>query len=180
MSPPLRSPPGPVLGLQPAPHLPRDRARTRACIWLPRIHAVPREHPWGPQHRHKAQTSGHLPPGEPGAESRSTRQALAPVLPTSRGPAVWVEGRRGSFVQMAKWYQTHVVSKLGHRRGTGTAELSPNRTVAHLVPWPLGTPGRVGVGRTQGCSGARRGLVWRAGTRITAASTGSTGGQPPT
>lgn len=36
--------------------------------------------------------------------------------------------------------------KLGHRRETGTAELSPNRTVAHLVPGPLGTPGRGGGG----------------------------------
>lgn len=36
--------------------------------------------------------------------------------------------------------------KLGHRRETGTAELSPNRTVAHLVPGPSGTPGREGGG----------------------------------
>lgn len=36
--------------------------------------------------------------------------------------------------------------KLGHRRETGTAELSPNRTVAHLVPGPSGTPGRDGGG----------------------------------
>lgn len=41
--------------------------------------------------------------------------------------------------------------KLGHRRETGTAELSPNRTVAHLVPGPSGTPGRGGGGEAGGC-----------------------------
>lgn len=47
----------------------------------------------------------------------------------------------------------------------GTAELSPNRTVAHLVPRPSGTPGR-GVGGIHSSQGSKGNLKFggRAGT----------------
>lgn len=58
--------------------------------------------------------------------------------------------------------------KLGHRIETGTAELSPNRTVAHLVPGPLGTPGRGGggAGRWPLPRIERKSKVWRVGREV--------------
>lgn len=59
--------------------------------------------------------------------------------------------------------------KLGHSRETGTAELSPNRTVAHLVPGPSGTPGRGGggVGRWPLPRMERQSKAWRVGRKST-------------
>lgn len=58
--------------------------------------------------------------------------------------------------------------KLGHSRETGTAELSPNRTVAHLVPGPSGTPGRGGggVGRWPLPRMERQSKAWRVGREV--------------
>lgn len=93
-------------------------------------------------------------PGNPGAESRSTWQGQAPGAHDARGPTVWVAWEEGELCANGQLV-TKPTSflKLGHRRETGTAELSPNRTVAHLVPGPSGTPGRWGWGEQEAAPG---------------------------
>lgn len=46
--------------------------------------------------------------------------------------AEWVEGELPASGQLVT--KPTLLLKLGHRIEMGTAELSPNRTVAHLVP----------------------------------------------
>lgn len=116
---------------------------------------APRVHFWGPHHPAQAQiplgnreSSCQLPAQRTqGQKPRATDKGSTESCSAhaAHRPKVWVElGGLSANDQLVTKPTSFL--KLGHRRETGTAELSPNRTVAHLVPRPLGTPGRGGGG----------------------------------
>lgn len=135
------------------------------CVWLPQnISYVPstslgfpaaitrpRYHRWTSE-----SPAANSLPREPRGRAQEPLPvtALSPILPVM--PTAlrygW-SGRRGELSANGQLVTKPTpFLKLGHRRETGTAVLSPNRTMSHLVPGPSGTPGGVGVGRAGGCS----------------------------
>lgn len=151
-------------------HLLCGRAMIRAWVWLPQgagcsqsaslespaPSARPRHH----QQVIKSPAASPLP-REPSGRSQEQLPVavLSPVLPTL--PTDLRYGRNGGGLSANGQLVTKPTSflKLGHRIETGTAELSPNRTVAHLVPGPLGTPGGVGAGQAGGRSRGSKGSL---------------------
>lgn len=137
-------------------------------------------HLWSPSTQRKAQTpptgnqesSCQLPAQrtqgqKPGATANGSTESCFPHA--THRPKIWAEWRGGRLSANGQLV-TKPTSflKLGHRIETGTAELSPNRTVAHLVPGPLGTPGRGGggAGRWPLPRIERKSKVWRVGREV--------------
>lgn len=81
---------------------------------------------------------------KPGATPRGRTDSY--FAHTAHRSKVGVEWGRGLSTNGQLVTKPTSFLKLGHRREMGAAELSPNRTVAHLVPGPPGTPGGGGGG----------------------------------
>lgn len=139
-------------------HLGHSRANIRVCNWLQSIassapetdHTVlsskvhlPSE-PWSsllcpaPTHRwpRHHQLLSMESSRSPGAESQATpKAAKADSDHDAHGSKVWAEWVVGELPANGQLVtKPTLLLKLGHRIEMGTAELSPNRTVAHLVP----------------------------------------------